>query len=155
MWTEIMKNDTAFLQKFYDVQKGINAWYRDNLTAEYIAEEYNRLENYDLKAFYYDDGVNELTIAVRLGSDGMLRLITTGVRKHTDIKAAVRIAHLKLIEIMKNYSKTECYALWSANNFALGDLYFQTFIAEAVNNGFKTSVNTEIKNQKYKLLLTI
>lgn len=145
------------VEKVSEMQKAMNAYYDNKITPDYIKRILEGLKSMiDVKIFFYDDGDYEIDIVTEIDDQGNLRLTTTGLGKFTDIGEAVRITHLKLIDLLIQYQKNYIYALYKDDNYPKGELFYKALgssIGEL--NGFKTSRSSRFEANRWKWEATI
>lgn len=160
MWTEIKYNDLAarqkedLLAKWIAAQGEMNKYYKENFSLEYIKELLNRKRDLNARLFIYEDREYTITLATKYTTSGDFRLLTTSCPRYADIATACDIAQTKLIEIMKEHGKTNCFAVWEDNNYEKGNTYFWAFVNQAAKS-FKISENKERAPGKYVLTMEI
>lgn len=150
-WREIEQTDIQSLDKIHTIQGGINEYYATTLTASHIQGLFDKKDSF--RAFLYEDADYEVTVVTFIKPGGRLKLCTTGVGKYKDLETACEIAHKKLLEVIKEYGLSGCYAIWNEDNFKLGSDYFNMFVETAEKHGFTKSTNVKDESGRYILTM--
>ena len=161
MWSEITlqgivaRDATTIsnLTKLAAAQRLMNAVYNRNYTLADLGKMFSRKERLKIKAWYYDDGTTIATLVTKLNGMGDMRLLTTACGAG-DPELAADIVQDKLKSVMPLYSATSCYALWGADNYEAGNIYFSKFV-ERAKTAFSSAVNEEYFPGAYKLTMLL
>lgn len=122
MWTEITKDTPDLLSKFYSIQETMNTAYTATMDPKNVLDLLANKE--DCRAFYYEDGVNELTLIYKKSSVlDRYRMITGGVGKYTDMQKASVIFCTKIRDVMLE-KKKNAYAIVSLTNLPKGKTFY-------------------------------